>query len=130
MTQPKTAELAQLETAFDKLAKQWIKETGFHSNSYFIVTHPLCGQIVAMGESILPLIFARVGQDSTAVHWHYVLNAITGEDPTPTPRPIAAGFVGLDIRAMHRAWLQWGREHGFVRCGDPGATVVPESGAE
>ena len=130
MTQPKTAELAQLEIAFDKLANQWIKETGFLSNSYSIVTHPLCGQIVAMGESILPFIFARLGQDGTAVHWPYVLHAITGEDPTPTPRPIAAGFVALDIKAMHRAWLRWGHERGFGRCADPGVSDGAEPGAE
>ena len=130
MMQPKTAEWAQLETDFDTLAKQWIKETGFHSNDNFIVNHPLCREIVAMGETVLPLIFGRLGKDGTAVHWHYVLNAITGEDPTPTPRSIAAGFVALDIRAIHQAWLQWGREQGFGRRGDPGASAGAESGAE
>ena len=109
--QPKTKEL---EETFSELSKQWIKETAFHSNDYFIVNHPAYQQIVALGEAALPLIFREMEKGETAVHWPHVLSAVTGSDPTPSPgRSPSPGWVALDIRAIHEAWLQRGREQGY-----------------
>ena len=111
--QPKTPETTELEAAFNKLAEQWIKDTAFHSNDYFIVKHPAYQRIVELGEAALPLIFRELEKGGTAVHWPHVLSAVTGADPTPPPKQLTAGFVALDIKAIHKAWLQWGREQGY-----------------
>ena len=103
----------ELEAAFAKLAEEWRRETAFHSNDYFIVNHPTYQRIVELGEAALPLIFRELEKGQTAVHWPHVLSAVTGADPTPPPKQLPAGFVALDIKAIHKAWLQWGREQGY-----------------
>ena len=110
---PKTPKTTQLQAAFNQLAAQWEKETAFHSNSYFITNHPAYCQIIEMGDAILPLVFKELEKGHTAVHWPCVLKAITGADPAPPPEPLPAGFVALDIKAIHQSWLQWGRQQGY-----------------
>ena len=120
--QPKAKETKDLESTFNVLAEKWVKETAFHSNDYFIVNHPAYEQIVALGEAALPLIFRELEKGKTAVHWPLVLSAVTGAEPTPPPGPMssigwvvphASGWFTLDIRAIHEAWLRWGREKGY-----------------
>ena len=111
--QRRRPESTELEATFNALADKWIKETAYHSNDYFIVNHPAYQQIIEMGEAALPLIFRELEKEGTAVHWPYALNAVTGADPTPPPRQLPAGFVALDIKAIHQAWLQWGQEQGY-----------------
>ena len=49
-----------------------------------------------------------------AVHWPHVLRAITRANPEPPPKELPApGWVALDIKAIHKAWLDWGREQGY-----------------
>ena len=120
--QPKARNLEEMESTFSELSRQWILETAFHSNDYFIVNHPGYEQIVALGEAALPLIFRELESGGTAVHWPLVLSAITGADPTPPPKPLSSlgwvtlsssGWVALDIKAIREAWLQWGRDQGY-----------------
>ena len=112
--QPKTDKASELEATFNVLADKWIKETGFHSNSYFIVNHPAYQQIVELGEDVLPFIFRELERGRTAVHWPHVLSVVTGADPVPPPRQVPSpGWVALDIKAIHEAWLRWGREQGY-----------------
>ena len=110
--QPKTPETTELEATFNRLEEQWLRETAFHSNSYFIVNHPSYQRIVELGEAALPLIFRELEKGEMAVHWPCVLRAVTEVNPEPLPKQLPAGFIGLDIKAMHEAWLQWGREQG------------------
>lgn len=108
--QPKTQEL---EATFNKLAEQWVKETGFYSNSESIIGHRAYQQIVELGEAALPLVFRELEKGQMAVHWPHVLSAITGADPTPPPKRLPApGWVALDVKAIHKAWLDWGRDQG------------------
>ena len=112
MTQPKTAESAQLEIAFDKLAKQIHKDTRFSSRISDRVEHPAYREVIKMGESVIPLIF-RYMEDGNGGFWFAALEALTGADPTLPPRPVAPGFVALDIKGMEEAWLKWGKEQGY-----------------
>ena len=109
--QPKTTKEEELEATFNELVKIWRKETGFHSNDYFIVNHPAYQQIIEMGEAVLPLIFREM--ETNGGHWFWALRAITGANPEPPPKKLPAGWVGLDIKAIYKAWLQWGREQGY-----------------
>ena len=109
--QPKTTKTEELEATFNELARIWRKETGFHSNDYFIVSHPAYQQIIEMGEAVLPLIFREM--ETSGGHWFWALRAITGANPEPPPKKLPAGWVGLDIKAIREVWLQWGREQGY-----------------
>ena len=112
--QPKTQKTEELEATFNKLAEQWVKKTGILSNSVSIMKHPAYQQIVELGEAVLPLVFRELEKGQMAVHWPLVLSAITGADPTPPPKQSPApGWVALDIKAIHKAWLAWGREQGY-----------------
>lgn len=112
--QPKTQKTEELEAKFNALAERWVQETGFHSNDYFIVNHPAYQQIVELGEAALPFVLRELEKGQMAVHWPHVLSAITGADPTPPPKKLSApGWVALDIKAIHKAWLDWGREQGY-----------------
>jgi hypothetical protein len=111
--QPKTRKTEELEARFNELAEQWLKDTAFHSSSAPIVRHPAYQQIVELGEAVLPLVFRELEQGQMAVHWPHVLRAITGANPEPQPKKLPAGWIGLDIKAMHKAWLEWGREQGY-----------------
>jgi hypothetical protein len=112
--QPKAKKTQELESTFNVLATQWVKETGFYSNSASIIGHPAYKRIVELGESALPLVFRELEKGQMAVHWPHVLNAITGADPAPPPKKLPApGWVALDIEAIHKAWLDWGREQGY-----------------
>ena len=106
--QPKTQEL---EATFNELVKAWHKGTDFHSNDYFIVNHPAYQQIMEMGDAVLPLIFREM--ETNEGHWHWALRFITKANPEPSPEKLSAGFVALDIKAIRRAWLEWGRAQGY-----------------
>ena len=112
--QPKTTKTEELEATFNELAAQWVKKTGIHSNSVSIMKHPAYQQIVELGEPALPYVLRELEKGQMAVHWPLVLSAITGADPTPAPKKLPSpGWVALDIEAIHKAWLDWGREQGY-----------------
>ena len=106
MTQPKTAEWSQLETAFDKLAGEWIKDTAHHSNPAIIVRHPSYREIIAMGEESLPFIFREIRRKRNRPHWFQALYAITGASPAPEA-------IWGKVDEVAAAWLNWGREQGY-----------------
>ena len=74
-----SSKTTDLEATFAQLAEKWRKETSIHSNSAIILRHPAYQQIIAMGESILPLIFREM--EENGCHWRYALSEITGADP-------------------------------------------------
>jgi hypothetical protein len=53
----------------------------------------------------VPLLLHDLERQST--HWFWALKAITGEDPA------AREDVGA-IQKMADAWLEWGRQQGYV----------------
>ena len=108
---PKTQKTQELESAFNELAREWHKGTDLHSNDYFIANHPAYMQIIEMGEAALPLIFREM--ETNGGHWFWALRVITGANPEPVPEKLSAGWVALDIRAIRKAWLDWGREQGY-----------------
>ncbi len=101
--QPKTQKTEELEAAFNKLADQWDKETGFISNGSMF-EHPAYRQIISMGEEVVPLILRRMEQ--TEGHWFVALRIIIGADPVPRE-------LWGKVREIQKIWLQWGREQGY-----------------
>ena len=105
--QPKTTKTEELEAAFNELAKQWLKDTAYHSSSASIVKHPAYRRIVELGETALPLIFRELEQGTVMrVHWMHALRDITGA--TPVPKELWG-----KVEKMTNIWLQWGREQGY-----------------
>jgi hypothetical protein len=68
--------------------------------------HPAYQQIIGLDSPALPLILLELRRELD--HWFWALKAITGQDPVP---PESRGRV----QKMTDAWLDWGREHGYVR---------------
>src|SRR5438445_12355555 len=89
---------------FNRLAAIWKSETRFVSSTTKMAEHPAYQEIIAMGDEVVPLILREL--ESKPDHWFKALRAITGAQPVPRED---AGNVSL----MAKAWLTWGREHGY-----------------
>ena len=68
--------------------------------------HPAYQKIIGMGEPAVALILSDLAENGPD-DWFWALTAITDENP------ISAGVAG-DTNAMTEAWLQWGRERGYL----------------
>lgn len=90
---------------FRQLAERWKRDTEFCSSLTEMAVHPAYQQIIGMGRTAIPLLLEELRHQPD--HWFWALSAITGVDPVP---PSARGNVPL----MTNAWLQWGREHGWL----------------
>lgn len=67
--------------------------------------HPAYQGIIGLGPIALPLILRELEKELD--HWFWALKAISGEDPVS---PQNRG----KMREMTDAWLNWGREKGYV----------------
>jgi hypothetical protein len=95
----------KLRARFQRLTAQWRDECQLLSSTTAKAMHPAYQQIIGLGPEALPLILKELSK--TPGHWFWALKSITGEDPVPL------ADVG-DIRRMTEAWLNWGREHGYL----------------
>jgi hypothetical protein len=91
------------EGEFKALAAQWRKETGMMSMLHKKSMHPAYQRIIGMGKDALPFIFRELNERGG--HWLWALCAITGED---------AAKPEHNLKQAVEAWLQWGREHGYL----------------
>jgi len=90
---------------FAQLAVRWHQETAAFSSVSQITMHPAYQEVIGMGQTAVPLILREL--QNKPDHWFWALRAITGEDP------IAPEERGK-VRAMTAAWIQWGKEHGYI----------------
>lgn len=92
------------EFEFKRLTREWHKERVALSSITDIAMCPSYQKILAMGKSVLPLIFQSLEAEGDEPDmWFWALRMITDEDPiTDEDRG--------DIVAMANAWLRWGRE--------------------
>jgi hypothetical protein len=91
---------------FQGLATEWNATTRYRSNMHALRNHPVCQELVALGQPAVPLILGELEREPN-LSWFVVLTAITEENPVP---PAVAGQVD----AMARAWIDWGRQRGYV----------------
>jgi hypothetical protein len=94
-----------LERTFRELAGTWRDNTRFLSSVPDRVMHPAYQRIIGLGPAVVPLLLEDLERQPT--HWFWALKAITGEDP------VAREDAGA-IRKMADAWLEWGRQRGYV----------------
>ncbi len=91
------------ENLFQELATQWNRETRYLSSVSKMVTHPAYQRIIGMGQAVVPFILKELEQRGG--HWLWALHAITGEDPAPPD---------ANFREAVQAWLQWGKQKGYL----------------
>jgi hypothetical protein len=90
---------------FERLARQWRRDTRWLSSTTQISMHPAYQEIIGMGPSALPWIVADLR--SSPDHWFWALKAISGQDPvTPQDR----GHVDR----MKASWLRWAANRGLL----------------
>lgn len=90
---------------FRMLAARWRETTLDYSSTSKIVLDESYQQIIGLGPVAIPLILNELRRRPE--HWYHALRALTGENPVS---PATQG----DVEAMRQAWLQWGREHGYL----------------
>ncbi|MFH1738527.1 MAG: hypothetical protein ABIH23_05925 [bacterium] len=95
-----------IQEKFQYLATTWKAETNFSSSSREMAMHPAYQQIIGLGPAAIPFILRELEEQTD--HWFWALRAITGDDPVPDS---ARGR----IEEMAKAWLEWGRKHGYRR---------------
>ena len=91
------------ETLFQQLAEQWRSETEYISSLSKMALHPAYQRIIGLGKPAVPLILSELQKRSD--HWLWALHAITGEAPAPP---------NATFREAAQAWLDWGREKGYL----------------
>jgi len=91
---------------FHTLRKHWQLDTAVKSSISEIVMHPAYQQIIGMGPTAVPFILTEMQLSSD--HWFWALRSISGDDP------VESQHRG-NIKKMTEAWLQWGRNQGYIR---------------
>ena len=92
----------------ERLWADWLKGTGGLSNPAAMKRHPAYTALVAMGESILPLVFQELQQGQMRIRCDMLLRGITGYTPQ-----IAEEDYGK-VAVIGNWWLNWGRRRGYV----------------
>ena len=100
-----TAVSSTLRDRFARLAAQWKQESVHMSNAAQMAMLRSYQTIIGMGEPAVPLLLEELQREPD--HWFWALEAITSENPAA---PEAAGKVDETARA----WIDWGREKGYV----------------
>jgi hypothetical protein len=103
---PQDGPARDIERRFQDLHRQWKEATLFSSSITEIATHSAYQQIIGMGREALPFIIQELHREPD--HWFWALRAITGEDP------VLQADRGKTPR-MAAAWLNWARDHGYLR---------------
>ena len=94
----------ELEREFEHHATIWRNETAFLSSLTEQVLHPSYQRIVGMGRQAIPLLLHELEHNPD--FWFWALNAITGENPVEEGATFDEGVS---------AWLEWGKEKGYIR---------------
>jgi hypothetical protein len=106
MSAPQTVKSSEaLRKRFQRLAAEWKQHSRLLSNTAQMSMLPSYQRIIGMGLPAVPLILEELQREPD--QWFWALEAITEANPVPAE---AAGKV----RLMAKAWVEWGRQHGFV----------------
>jgi hypothetical protein len=99
----------EVEREFKALSQEWRNRTAHLSLVNEQANDFAYHQIMAMGEKVLPLIFRELEAKASS-GWIWALNAIT-RGKGPDIRHEDKG----NVRSIVAAWLEWGKENGYVR---------------
>lgn len=90
---------------FDRLAKQWQRETALLSDLDAMVGHPAYQKVIGMGADAVPMLLEEMQRGPN--HWYAALHFITEAEPV-SPEDFG------DVEAIRHAWLRWGEESGYL----------------
>ena len=99
-------DIASIEERFAALANRWHEETDFLSSPSSITNNYNYLKILSMGKRVIPMILEDLKERGGL--WYPALRILSEEDPVPIE---ARG----DVEQMKKAWLQWGRERGYIK---------------
>jgi hypothetical protein len=95
----------ELERRFRNLVANWQTEVAALSSTTARLRHPSYLAIIALGPEVVPLLLRELEQRPN--HWFAALRSLTGADP------VALADRGR-IGPMADAWINWGKEHGYL----------------
>lgn len=99
-------QVARFRELFRTLADEWHEETDHVSSPTRKYMHPAYQRIISLGLQALPFILGDL--QTRGGDWYWALSVITG-GASPVPDD-AAG----DVRRIKTAWLDWGRQNGYI----------------
>jgi hypothetical protein len=94
-----------IESEFKSLSAKWREEIGPDSSLSNIISSINYLRVISMGKKVVPFILQELEREPAP--WFVALQAITGENPVD--QQLAGNFPKIA-----QAWLQWGRERGFI----------------
>jgi len=97
-----------LEQTFQRLKRDWLEERSLVTS--LSRTSAMCDsyqRIIGLGPQVIPLILRELTSEAEPDDWFWALAALTWANPVP---PGSRG----NLREMAKAWLTWGREHGYL----------------
>lgn len=97
--------ILQLGHRFEQLAMEWKRETINLSSVQEIILNPAYQRIIGMGPDVIPFILQQL--EKCPDFWFWALRSLTGENP------VTRDMRG-DVVAMTEAWINWGRENGYL----------------
>lgn len=103
---PTAPDVATTEETFAALANRWHDETDLLSSPARITSSHSYLRIIAMGRRAIPMILEDLRERGGL--WYQTLRVLSEEDPVPTEDR-------GDIGRMKEAWIQWGRDRGYIR---------------
>jgi hypothetical protein len=96
---------ASVEERFRRLATEWKEQSRYLSNTAQMAMLKPYQRIIGLGLPVVPLILEELHREPN--QWFWALEAITEQNPVP---PEAGGKV----RLMAEAWIEWGKQQGYV----------------
>ena len=97
---------AEIKKKFNELARRWRAETRYQDMSR-LADHAACQEIVAMGDSVVPLLLAKLEHDTKSCwHWLVALWLMTKVDPVPPEH-------GGNVKKMVANYIAWGKKQGY-----------------
>lgn len=89
------------EAKFRRLEALWRAQTAHLSSTTKIIDDPSFQEIIGMGDAVIPFMLRDLAEKPRL--WVWALAKITGTQPASEG----------NIEAMTKAWLRWGKEHGY-----------------
>ena len=97
------------QAEFDDLMAKWYRSKCHQSAQHTICVGPEYEALRAAGDTIVPLLLARLERDSS-MFAQYLLGDITGADVWAGEQGPAPGWRRINVRESAQAWIRWGKE--------------------
>jgi hypothetical protein len=98
-----------------ELIKQYEEDSGMHSVPSGMMNSLGFKEIVELGDAAVKPILEHL-KINGGMNIMLLLSVITKQEPNYKPDPIGnSGIAAYSVADYRHAWLQWGREHGYIK---------------